>query len=88
MECVKHISGELLCYISSPDELAPNDIAVFCIKPNCSFIELKPLMDNMYAWKILSHEQKNFDFIEVIFNKLNDRMVTICQFPDISRPLE
>jgi hypothetical protein len=84
----KRVSGELLRYFSSPDELAPDDIAVFCIKPNCSFIELKPFKDNMYAWKILSHEQKNFDFIEVIFNPLIDRKVAICQFPGISRPLE
>ncbi len=84
----KRVSGEFICYFRSPDEFAPDDIAVFCIKPNCSFIEHKPFKDNMYAWKTISHEQKNFDFIEVIFNLLIDRKVTICQFPGISRPLE
>lgn len=84
----KPVSGELLRYFRSPDELAPDDIAVFCIKPNCSFIEHKPFKDNMYTWKILSHEQKNLDFIEVIFNLLIDRKVTICQFPVVSRALE
>lgn len=84
----KHVSGELLHYISSPDELVHNDMGVFCIKPNCSFIELKSLKDNMYSWKILSNEQKRFDFIEVIFNPLIDKNLTIWQFQGISRPLE
>lgn len=45
-------------------------LILLSIKPDCSFIEHKPFKDNIYTWKILSGEQKNFDFIEVIFNPL------------------
>jgi hypothetical protein len=51
-------------------------------------IELKPLGDRLYAWKILSPEQKDFDFIEVIFNPLIDGRLRITQFKSISRSLD
>lgn len=53
----------------------------FCIKPNCSFININPTSkNNIYKFEILNEEQLSFDFIEVIFNECQNENF-IC-YPD------
>ena len=57
--------------ISSPDDaIVLNQYCVWAVKPGCSLMKLKQKMsdNNLFEYEIISKEQINFDFIEIIFN--------------------
>jgi len=56
--------------------------SVWAIRPGCSFIKLvpRPGEKNIYNKEILHGEQLNFDFIEIIFNKIKDGVFVIDSF--------
>lgn len=71
----KRLNGSIignLRLITNPndDELA--DVScLWSIKPDCSIFTLEPSPNkaNVYNYEIIGHEQIDFDFIEIIFNK-------------------
>ena len=66
--------NRLIRISSSDDEGVSKRHGVWVIKPDCSFIRHEPIVgeSGIYTKEILHHEQLNFDFIEVIFNKQQD----------------
>ena len=80
--------------VSSDDELIYNRHAVWTIKPYSSLIKLKPETgkENIYTHEVLHHEQLDFDFIEIIFNKQeNGKFIFdsfISQDNDITREVD
>jgi len=78
---------------SSDDDRVLSDSCVWTIKPDSSLFKLtpKPGEDDVFIREILYHEQLNFDFIEVIFNKQKDGKFLfdpfISQNKDITREI-
>ena len=64
--------------------------AVWAIKPGCSFIKIEPTPgeDNILDYEILSEEQLNFDFIEIIFNSQKDGKFICNKDKNITRELD
>ena len=84
-------SENCLREITDPsDENALNCFYVWAIKPGCSFfkIEPKPGENNYFEYEILDNEQKNFDFIDIIFNTREDGKFICDKEKDISRELD
>lgn len=73
--------------ISNPYEQKVEQICVFCIKPNCSFIKMHNTENEFYKMEILNTEQLNFDFIEVIFNPKTKDKLLYAQNHEITREL-
>lgn len=74
--------------ISDPYNQRVEQICVFCIKPDCSFIKMHPQENDLYQMEITYPEQLNFDFIEVIFNPKDNANFIYSQNPRITRALE
>lgn len=75
--------------------LSPNDKellnlpAVWAMKPGCSLIKVKPKQEeNIFDYEILSDEQLNFDFIEIIFNMQKDNKFICDKDKGIMRELD
>lgn len=73
--------------ISNPYEQKVEQICVFCVKPDCSFIKMHHMENELFKMEILNTEQLNFDFIEVIFNPKTDDNFLYAQNPEITREL-
>ncbi|EGT4680674.1 hypothetical protein DD083_01705 [Clostridioides difficile] len=63
-------------------------ICVFAIKPDCSFIELKKVEDDNYKMNIQCDEQLQFDFIELIYNPQKDGKFLFSQNQRIIRDMD
>ena len=72
------------------DESIPQLYAVWAIKPDCSLFKITPNLDkdNIFDCEILSHEQLNFDFIEIIFNSQKDNNFICNKDKNIIRELD
>ncbi len=81
---------KLIKTINSDDKRLKDSLTVWAIKPNCSFIKLDPVdgEENTFTYKILSDIQLNFDFIDLFFNKEQDREFICNQDKHITRDLD
>ncbi len=85
-----HCSNCLRKITKANDERALNCLYIWAIKPDCSFfkIEPRPCEDNIFDFEILDKEQKNFDFIDIIFNTRIDGRFICNSEKDIYRELD
>lgn len=81
--CLKKITN-------SSDESVANCFYIWAIKPNCTFFKIQPKIceDSIYNYEILDDEQKNFDFIDIIFNNQKDGNFFCDNDKDIRRELD
>ncbi len=82
------LTNGLIRHISDPTVQKVEQICVFCIKPDCSFLKMHPQGKDLFKMEILYPEQLNFDFIEVIFNPKKEGSFVYAQNHCISRELE
>jgi len=81
--CLKQITD-------TSDKGILNCLYIWAIKPNCSFFRIKPRTGekNYYDFEILDQEQKEFDFIEIIFNEQKDGKFICDNEKNIARILD
>lgn len=81
--CLRKITGP-------NDERALNCFYLWAIKPGCSFFKIEPIPDenNYFNFEILDKEQKNFDFIDLIFNTRKDGTFICNKERDITRDID
>lgn len=82
-----HEDDSLRRITSSDDESALNCFYIWAIKPDCSFFSIQPKSgeDNIYSFEILDNQQRNFDFIDIIFNTQKDGEFICNSEKNISR---
>jgi len=63
---------------------------VWAIKPGCTFFKIEPkhIEGDIFNYEILSGEQLEFDFMEIIFNKYQDDKFICSKDKNIIRELE
>ena len=85
-----HSQNYLRKITDANDEKTLDCLYLWAIKPDCSFFEIKSKHDaNQYFdFIILDKEQKNFDFIDIIFNSKKDGRFICDKEKNISRKLE
>lgn len=88
----EHLQYEnCLRLITDPnDKNALNCFYIWAIKPDCSFIDIKPKpnKDNIFNFTILNNEQLNFDFIDIIFNERKNEYFICDKDKDITRSID
>lgn len=69
-----HSEDSLRKITDSSDKNVQNIFNIWAMEPNCSFIKIEPKTgeDNRFIFEILDKEQKNFDFMDIIFNTQKD----------------
>lgn len=74
----------------SNDEGTLNGLYIWAIKPDCSFIKMEPKNcgNDMFNFEILDNQQKNFDFIDIIFNKRSGKEFVCDEGKNISREID
>jgi len=60
---------------------------IFCVKAGCAFFKAKFIGDNIYQHEIEHTEQKNFDYIEFLFNERTDSEFIYARNEKIRRKL-
>lgn len=85
-----HSENSLRKITNSSDKNILSCFYIWAIKTECSFfkIEPKPYEDNIFNFEILDKEQKNFDFIDIIFNTRKDEKFICNSEKDIFRELD
>ena len=87
----EHLHSEnCLRKITNPgDERIQNCFYLWAINPDCSFFKIEPKsgVNHYFNFEILDNEQKNFDFIDIIFNDRKDGKFICNKEGDISREL-
>lgn len=85
-----HSENSLRKITDSSDKNALNCLYIWAKKPKCSFfkIEPKPCEENIFNFEILDKEQKNFDFIDIIFNTRKDEKFICNSEKNILRELD
>ncbi|HCC34787.1 MAG TPA: hypothetical protein DEQ02_03815 [Ruminococcaceae bacterium] len=86
----KNADSYLRSILNANDEKLTMLSSVWVIKPECSFIKIKPKQgeDNCFDYEILNNEQLEFDFIEVVFNLRQDRNFVCDKEKRIMRALD
>lgn len=83
INCLKKITN-------SNDDKIINYLYLWAIKPNCSFIKIEPNLskESLFTFEIMDKEQKNFDFIDIIFNPQKEGMFICNNEKNIGRELD
>ena len=83
-------SNKLRSILSPDDDSVLSSHCVWAIKPDCSFIKIEPAPgeNRWFDYKILSAEQMELDFIEIIFNKRQDGKFICSKDESITREID